>query len=471
MQATLIQLSATKTQRAAAVIAAAVMLCGAVLVWPHARAQGVVVQPFMPIFATSVAIAEGLTGFLLWTQFRASGRLIFVALACAYAFTSVAVVFHLLVYPGVFSANGLLGAGRQTSIWIWLIWRAGYALLAALALALKARPPIEGRTKRRIRGSLMIAGSIGLSIALCSAAVAGRNLLPDLVSTASAYHHLSAHPALLTVAAICFASFCAHVLVTRLRTLVDVWLAVALLAGFIDVALTLGAGARYSVGWYAARIAAMVSANAVLGMLMSETSRTYQRLADAHRALQELSVRDGLTGVFNRAYFDERYPREFMLAIKADYPLAVLLVDVDHFKDYNDALGHLAGDECLRRIAHTLSASLSRPNDFVARYGGEEFVVVLPSCDPAAGMVMAERLRQAIADMALPGPVTGGPCVTVSIGHASSRFHAEAPPATLLAAADSALYKAKAHGRNRVEDEPGPQPTAAAYPRHAMSHP
>lgn len=445
------------------------MLCAALAVRPFSTVPGIVVPPFLPIVVTSTALSEALTAFLLWTQYRASGRLVFAALASAYALTSVTATFHLLVYPGVFSATGLLHAGRQTAIWTWLLWRAGFASLVVLALATRARPPIEGLARRRALGSLMSAGTMGIAVALCFAAVACRNVLPNLVIGTAPYRHLIAGPPVLSVAAICLAALGIQVFVTRLRTLMDLWVAIALLAGAVDVMLTLGAGARYSVGWYGARIASMVSANAVLGMLMSETSRTYQRLADAHRTLQQLSVRDGLTGVFNRAYFDERYPRELSLALEAGYPIAVLLVDVDHFKDYNDAFGHLAGDECLRRIAHTLSAALPRQTDFVARYGGEEFAVVLPARDPQASAASAERLRQWVADMKLPGPSTRTPHVTVSIGHASSRSYDQPQPATLLAGADTALYAAKALGRDRVADERAAQTKADDRMPHATA--
>lgn len=453
MQATLIQLSATRPQRSAAAAAVAVLLCAAMLVWPYATVQGTAAPSFMPIFVTSATLAEGLTAYLLWTQYRVWGRFIFAVLASGYAFASVTAAAHLAVYPGVFSPTGLFGAGDQTSIWLWLLWRVAFALFVTASLATRSRAPIGSHEGRNRRGALTIWGSVGLSIVLCAAAVAARGVLPNLVSDGGAYRHLTAGPVALSVSAIGLAALGIYVSVTRLRTLMDLWLAIALLAGVIDVTLTLGSGARYSVGWYAARIASMISANAVLGMLMSETSRTYRQLADAHRSLQAVSVRDGLTGVFNRAYFDERYPRELALARAAGYPLSLLIVDVDHFKDYNDAFGHLAGDECLRRIARTLGAALTRQTDFIARYGGEEFVVVLPACDPRVGAITAERLRQAVADMKLPGPSERTPYVTISIGHASSRSHAEPDCATLLAGADAALYAAKAFGRNRVEHE------------------
>jgi diguanylate cyclase (GGDEF)-like protein len=453
MEATLTRVPTTRGQRSAAAIAAIAVLCAAIAAWPYLTVQGAVVRPFMPIFAATVTLTEGLTAFLLWTQFRATGRLYFAAVASAYAFTSAAAAFHLSVYPGVFSTAPLSRAERQTAIWIWLFWRGGFALFISLALAIRTRSLVEDRERRWSYGVLTIGGAVALCVVLCRTAIACRAMLPSLVASTGSYRYLSVNPATLTVAGMCLLALGTHVGVTRLRTLTELWLAVALFAGLVDVALTLGAGARYSVGWYAARIASMISASALLGMLMYETSRIYSKLADAHRALQEFSVRDGLTGVFNRAYFDERYPRELAQATASGRPLAILLVDVDLFKTYNDAFGHLAGDACLRRIAQTLNQGLRHPGDFVSRYGGEEFVVVLPSCDTLTGLATAERLRRAVADMGIAGPQTGAACVTVSIGHASSYAHApHVLPETLLANADAALYQAKTLGRNRVED-------------------
>jgi diguanylate cyclase (GGDEF)-like protein len=184
----------------------------------------------------------------------------------------------------------------------------------------------------------------------------------------------------------------------------DLWLPIALLADTMDIVVTLGSGARYSFGWYGARIASMVSACTLLGMLTYESSGIYLRLSDAHRALRESSKRDGMTGVYNRAYFDQRYRHEIGHAAAAGELLSILLIDVDHFKAYNDAFGRLAGDGCLRTIAQTLGKVLRQSTDFVARYGGEEFVVVLPACDVSAGLATAERLRNAIVDMNLHGP-------------------------------------------------------------------
>ncbi len=196
----------------------------------------------------------------------------------------------------------------------------------------------------------------------------------------------------------------------------------------------------------------MVSSSAVLGMLIYETTGLYRRLSETHRTLVETSARDGLTGVFNRAYFDERFAREFSLASASNQPLCVLLIDVDHFKQYNDTFGHLAGDECLKQVARALSSTLRRQSDFIARYGGEEFVVVLPACQSPAGLRVGHSLRAAVANLAIPSASPSGGPVTVSIGLTCTLPTYPESAQALLGLTDAALYRAKARGRNRVVD-------------------
>lgn len=194
----------------------------------------------------------------------------------------------------------------------------------------------------------------------------------------------------------------------------------------------------------------MASSSAVLGMLLYETTGLYRSLSETHRKLLESSARDGLTGVFNRAYFDERFAREFAMASSADHPLSVLLVDVDHFKQYNDSFGHLAGDECLKQVAKALSNRLRRQGDFVARYGGEEFVAVLPGCGAQAAEEVGNALRAAVEKLAVASQSGRSAQVTVSIGLACTLTDAPDTAPTLLRLADAALYRAKALGRNRI---------------------
>jgi diguanylate cyclase (GGDEF)-like protein len=173
------------------------------------------------------------------------------------------------------------------------------------------------------------------------------------------------------------------------------------------------------------------------------------QLAAANRELEELSHRDGLTGIANRRHFDAYLDREFNRAARTHRPLGLVLLDVDHFKGYNDQHGHQAGDECLRQVAETLRSCCSRAADLAARYGGEEFALILPETDAAGAMKVAEHARVAIASLRLPhGASAVAPHVSISAGVGARAADAKLAVPQLLARADEALYLAKSRGRN-----------------------
>ncbi|SAL01013.1 GGDEF domain-containing protein [Caballeronia temeraria] len=178
-------------------------------------------------------------------------------------------------------------------------------------------------------------------------------------------------------------------------------------------------------------------------MLIYETTGLYRRMSETHPELVETSARGGLTGVFNRAYFDDRFARDFSLDRGRNQSFCVLLIDVDHFKQYNDTFGHMAGDDCLKQAAGALSGTLRRQGDFVARYDGEEFVVVLPACEPAAGLRIAQSLRSAVEKLGIRSASPGRASVTVSVGLASTFPDPPESAPALLGLADTALYQAK----------------------------
>ncbi|GAB7079372.1 diguanylate cyclase [Megalodesulfovibrio paquesii] len=181
--------------------------------------------------------------------------------------------------------------------------------------------------------------------------------------------------------------------------------------------------------------------------------RTHLELKRHRDVLEDLSTQDGLTGIPNRRRFDEIFTREFRRAQREGSPLALILVDVDLFKAYNDLYGHLAGDDCLRRVATTLACSLRRPMDSVARYGGEEFAIVLPNTDLQGGMIVAESLRYEVEAMGLPHAGSPHGMVTASLGLSvlgPETDLAAQDPERLFACADKMLYEAKRVGRNAV---------------------
>lgn len=190
---------------------------------------------------------------------------------------------------------------------------------------------------------------------------------------------------------------------------------------------------------------------------MREMEKVNTQLAEQKLALQEMAFHDGLTGVFNRRYFDEVLHAEWRACAREGKVIAVLLLDIDHFKLYNDTYGHLQGDECLKHVATELQNRFKRPRDFVARYGGEEFVALLSDTDEKGALHKANEVVQAIAAMHIKhekSPVQ--PYVTVSVGVAVVTPNLVDLPESLVQRADAVLYEAKSTGRNRAVLAEGP---------------
>lgn len=167
--------------------------------------------------------------------------------------------------------------------------------------------------------------------------------------------------------------------------------------------------------------------------------------------LSKEAVIDGLTGVYNRKYFNEKLPAELARCMRQDQPMSLLMLDVDCFKKYNDSHGHPAGDRVLVAIITAAHSQLNRSSDILARYGGEEFSMILSSCDKAGALLVAERVRHAIADLRIPHLSSDvADHITVSLGAATSGPGVYSLEAELLDAADRALYEAKRRGRDGV---------------------
>lgn len=185
-----------------------------------------------------------------------------------------------------------------------------------------------------------------------------------------------------------------------------------------------------------------------------------RELNEVNQKLTEQTTIDSLIGVKNRAAFNKRLQAEGRISRRQQTPMALLMLDVDHFKNINDKYGHLAGDYTLKAIADTLSALLRRPTDLVSRFGGEEFAIILPSTDAEGALAVAEHIREAVEELTIEWEQFKIP-LTVSIGVSSNIIESDEHPLQLLEQADKALYQAKHDGRNRVglfQDIPVPHP-------------
>jgi diguanylate cyclase (GGDEF)-like protein len=188
-------------------------------------------------------------------------------------------------------------------------------------------------------------------------------------------------------------------------------------------------------------VAALLEERKALELSLQKSEQRYRELANA----------DALTGLANRRGFDELLEAEWQRAIRAHESVAILLIDVDLFKSYNDIYGHIGGDECLRCIANVIAATLQRSSDRASRFGGEEFAIILPNTELDRALIVAENIRKAVAAMNLPHPCSPHGGQTISIGVAAVIPVQEGSFLSLLTQSDHALYRAKDLGRNRVE--------------------
>jgi diguanylate cyclase (GGDEF)-like protein len=184
--------------------------------------------------------------------------------------------------------------------------------------------------------------------------------------------------------------------------------------------------------------------------LEAQVAAQTEELRRANARLEELSMNDELTGVANRRRFDQALADEWSRARRHRLPIALALLDLDHFKRLNDSRGHREGDLCLQAVARHLDAAVRRTGDLVARWGGEEFALLLPGTDLAGAIAVAEELRAGIEALALPHEAAPAGRVTASVGVAAAVPTPEEGPEGLVEAADRALYRAKDEGRNRV---------------------
>lgn len=193
-------------------------------------------------------------------------------------------------------------------------------------------------------------------------------------------------------------------------------------------------------------------------LLLRQISRMVKMSDLMHTELKAISENyevisyiDGLTGIHNRRYFDEAYVKEWNNAMRVRGELAVLMIDIDYFKKYNDAYGHLKGDDCLRKVAMAIKQTVNRPRDIVARFGGEEFIVLLPDTSSEGALFIGNSIMEMMKELAIAHETsTIKPYVTVSIGACAVYPNDMDTQIDLLNLVDQALYRAKSDGRNCI---------------------
>lgn len=461
----LLNTPASREQYRLAFLLTGFILLASLATLPFGTLQLPEIKPFLPAYISWSLFGDLFTGYLLVSQFRATHYLPLLMLATMFLYSGLIAIPHLLTYPGVFTDEGLLGAGSQTSTWFWVFWHTSFSVGLLSYLFADNQRNLVVRPEHVKHSTLAAIGTaVTIIAALTFIFTRLHHLLPVIIQ-ADDYRRLvttGVGPGILTLHAI---GLTLLLLRKKGDSVLHLWLSVAAVAAFADIAVTLFAGARYSLGWYVARINSLVSSTVVLCAIIYEANRLYVRLSEqqmqlvqsqwdlqqANEKLLRISSLDGLTEIPNRRRFDEVFLQEAQRAARQKLPLSLIFLDVDFFKRYNDHFGHQSGDHCLKSIARMLESCLKRPADLAARYGGEEFAIILPETDLNGAKHVAEIIRTSIEAMQLPHPMSDvSEYVTVSIGICTAQVCPLFTPEHMLELADQALYQAKAEGRNRV---------------------
>ena len=437
---------------------------------PFAKVPLVPEPIFIPVYQSALLVNDVITAVFLLSQRRLSRMQGLSLLAGGYLFTALMSTMHALSFPGLFSPTGLLGAGPQTTAWLYMFWHGGFPLfvIAYARYGLAEQPAGAGRTTILSAVSAIVSLVCGFTLL----ATAGQALLPPIMEG----NHYT--PILIVViSTVWLLNLAALYALSRRRpyTVLDLWLSVTMCAWLFDIALSavFNAG-RYDLGFYAGRIYGLLAASLVLIVLLAENGKLHLQLAklresDREKAaeLRRISTVDQLTGIANRRAFDDALDQEWRRMMRQGSTLSLLLVDVDFFKRFNDTYGHVAGDQCLREVAKALASRARRAGELAARYGGEEFAVLLPNVDRDEAKKLGEAIRATVRERNIPHERSDvAPYVTISVGAATianlpqlaaalSRSD-NLPSATipgasvLIEMADHALYRAKQSGRNRV---------------------
>lgn len=420
---------------------------------------------FVAIYDAALFIIYLITAILLYGHAGTRRSVALLVLADGFLFVSAMIVPHLLTYPDVFAPHGLLGADIQTTAWLFQFWHLGLPLCVIGYVRIVPRESRTGTRARRFgRTMRRHAGvTLGLVVLLGLLALDAGHWLPTIMSDRIGYARWMPW--------VVGGVWLVNVVALRLlalkqpRSSLDLWLMVTLVAWLLEVALVaMFNGGRYDLGFYVGRVHGLLAACMVLAALVIENGRLHAHLGRAHervrqkaQQLERMNATDALTGIANRRLFDDTLQREWLRTLRSGRPLSLLMVDVDHFKAFNDHYGHPGGDRCLREVAQALRGCTRRASDLVARYGGEEFALLLPDTGEADASTIARNACARVHALCIPhddSPVNAH--VTISVGMSTflppkvfiGRLAAQ--PACLVDAADQALYDAKLQGRNRV---------------------
>lgn len=447
-------------RRYALLIGTALVVWGVVLT-PFANNPWPPVPGYMTAFCAAMLVTNVLLAALLFNRGVAEQSAATVKLGSAYLYVAVIFMPLMAVFPGAFVSGSIIGE-PVSAVWIWSFWHAGFAVLI-LRYAIAIHRDAAGQRPKRPWPAREFVGVVAGVVVLACIGTIGLPWLPALFTNGMTFFEGPMQLIAWSVLGVNVAALYSMMRIPN-KTSEQLWLMVGMIAACMDVWLTFHGTNRFSVGWYLAKVGSLFTSMVVLMSLFVDLTSLYRRVTQANTLLAQLASHDGLTGLANRRTFDEQLETEWRRAQRLQQPVALLMVDVDHFKLYNDTYGHLGGDDCLRKVAQAIAGQVARPGDLAARYGGEEFAVILPNTNAAGASSLAAGIRDRVAALGLTHARSGVQRVSVSVGVAVMWPTQALLPSALVSQADTALYQAKQLGRDRVHLAAEPTTQAPAAP-------
>lgn len=439
-------------ERRSAMLTAAGVVMFALLVIPFAGVRAGALNSLLPMVDGAAFVAMLVSAAILRNAYRSTRFVPHAFLSVAFAATAFMLVPYTIAFPGAFSPTGF-GLGPRVAPWLWVAWHATFVLSIGAYAWSQSYFTRKAIDERAARGHVRVyAGSVaGTAIVAVGLVLRFGNTLPALI-TKNGYSPIFHALVLELLLATCACVFLTLVARTLLRRTNDLWLGVVLVAFAVD--LLVGGElvrAPWTVAWYLS-FATTLAWQVIFAIVqLRSASERLAAFASDKETLIEVAQRDALTGIYNRRGFELQFDDALRAAREAKAPLALLALDLDYFKAYNDHFGHLVGDDALRAVASAMRENANRTTDAAYRIGGDEFAILLAMTDAAGAIAVAERIREAILRLRIPhAPGVRAEILTISIGVVTIDGAVRVSAHEVHERADRALYRAKSLGRNRI---------------------
>lgn len=432
----------TNNSRMAVFLCIVLVIAGLILT-PYADEPLMQIPGYMTAFGSAMVVINLILAFLLLTRGGTEQNSGVNLLGLTFLFVGVIFLPLMASFKDGLIPGTIIGT-PVSSVWLWIFWHLGFGLWVMRFAYESSR-----ERPRHFPVAYEIPAILILILVLTLVSTLGLPYLPPLFINGRSFF---TGDAAIIPWIILLVNVAGTIMLLRLRdkSPEHVWLIVGMFAACFDVWLTFRGINRFSLGWYTSKLGSLITSLAVLISLLIDFSWLYKRSQILNTLMTKKVGEDALTKLANRHKLGEVMEIEWHRAMRSVHPISFLMIDIDYFKNFNDRLGHIAGDKCLIRMADILRDCAKRHGDLPVRFGGEEFLLFLPDTSVDSATLVAQSIHQKLKEAAIANPDSIFGFLTVSIGISTIIPNHQTTPESAILAADNALYVAKRLGRNQT---------------------